>query len=74
MMLKLTKKWKPTKFFAPSAAVYVASVMVNDDWGGGYSSLQTPKLLEKSKNWKHSPLQLISGEYSPIYPHLFSAF
>lgn len=34
MMLKLKKKWKLTKFSAPSAAVYVASVMVNDDWGG----------------------------------------
>jgi hypothetical protein len=34
MMLKLTKNLKLTKFSAPSAAVCVASVMVNYDLGG----------------------------------------
>jgi hypothetical protein len=33
-MLKLTKNWKLTKFYAPSAAFCVASIMVDYEWGG----------------------------------------
>lgn len=62
MMLKLRKKWKLTKFSAPSAALCVASVMVNYKLGGGQFQITDPKtILEKSKNWQHSPLQFISG-------------
>jgi hypothetical protein len=74
MMLKLTKKWKLTKFSAPSAAFCVASVMVNSAFGGGEFQITDPKtILEKSKNWNKSTLQFISGAlFTPNYSQPFN--
>jgi hypothetical protein len=51
----------------------VASVMVNYDWWGKFHITDPKTVLEKRKNWKHSPLQLISGAlFTPNYSQPFN--
>ena len=70
-MLKLTKKWKLTKFSAPSAAVCVASVMVNYDLGGGGIPDYRP---QNNIRVRTESTVLYSLYLVPYLPQLLSAF